>query len=86
MVVGAGLGNFVTLLTITLVQNPPSFIERRIMRNRVSREDDNEISSFHPKKPGFLTDVLDVPWHVSTLSIPLEKMAQIQAECGHGQI
>ncbi|MFP4120415.1 hypothetical protein [Coleofasciculus sp.] len=28
------------------------------MRNRVSREDDNEILSFHPKKPGFLTDVL----------------------------
>ncbi|MEQ9368182.1 MAG: hypothetical protein RIG63_03995 [Coleofasciculus chthonoplastes F3-SA18-01] len=30
-----------------------------IPRNRVSREDDNAISTFEPKKPGFLTDVLD---------------------------
>ncbi len=29
-----------------------------IPRNRVSHEDNHEISSFHPKKPGFLTDVL----------------------------
>ncbi|MEQ9483322.1 MAG: hypothetical protein RIG27_13690, partial [Coleofasciculus sp. F4-SAH-05] len=27
-------------------------------RNRVSREDNNSISTFHPQKPGFLTDVL----------------------------
>jgi len=28
-----------------------------IPRNWVSREDDNSISTFHPQKPGFLTDV-----------------------------
>ncbi|MEQ9481960.1 type 2 lanthipeptide synthetase LanM family protein [Coleofasciculus sp. F4-SAH-05] len=30
-----------------------------IPRNRVKSEDDNAISTFHPKKPGFLTDVLE---------------------------
>jgi len=35
-------------------------LERRssIPRNRVWSEDDSAISTFHPKKPGFLTDVL----------------------------
>ncbi|MEQ9487307.1 hypothetical protein [Coleofasciculus sp. F4-SAH-05] len=35
-------------------------LERRssIPRNRVSRQDDNAISTFNPKKPGFLTDIL----------------------------
>ncbi|MEQ8462676.1 serine/threonine protein kinase [Coleofasciculus sp. E1-EBD-02] len=35
-------------------------LERRlsIPRNRVTREDNNELSAFYPKKPGFLTNVL----------------------------
>ena len=34
-----------------------SYSQAIIPRNRVSREDDNAISTFPPKKPGFLTDV-----------------------------
>ncbi|MEQ9480804.1 MAG: class I SAM-dependent methyltransferase [Coleofasciculus sp. F4-SAH-05] len=44
-------------------------LERRssIPRNRVSRQDDNAISTFHPKKPGFLTDVLEAEFQVESL-------------------
>ncbi len=44
-----------------LIQSDEPLAENRrssIPRNRVSREDDNAISTFHPKKPNFLTDVL----------------------------
>ncbi|MEQ9549609.1 MAG: type 2 lanthipeptide synthetase LanM family protein [Coleofasciculus sp. G3-WIS-01] len=41
-------------ISIETLKRPSS-----IPRNRVKSEDDNAISTFHPKKPGFLTDVLE---------------------------
>ncbi|MEQ9487274.1 Ig-like domain-containing protein, partial [Coleofasciculus sp. F4-SAH-05] len=44
-----------------VLSNDSDILDRRsnIPRNRVSPQDDNAISIFDPKKPGFLTDILD---------------------------
>ncbi|MEQ9486987.1 hypothetical protein [Coleofasciculus sp. F4-SAH-05] len=58
--VGAGFTANVPSMSDNMTK--PALLERRssIPKNRVSRQDDNAISTFHPNKPGLLTDILGV--------------------------
>ncbi|NET59648.1 MAG: TIR domain-containing protein [Symploca sp. SIO2E6] len=49
------------IIGIVYQEVPAEALENRstILRNRVSRDDDKEISAFPQKKPGFLTDALE---------------------------